>query len=403
MKINYLVKLIGLGVGSVLAAFAQAPDRLIDVSSPLFDPTVLRSVDITMDEADWQTLQEKYQENTVYRCAFEWNGHQVEGVGVRSRGSSSRLAAKPSLKLAIDQYTSGRRFMNQKSLILLNMSQDPPMLRDYLSMQLFRRAGMAAPRDAYVRVTVNGRYMGLYLLTEDIDTPFLARQFYNNSGWLYEYKMNFIYNFEDLGPAEENYIPSPFELKTNKKTPNPQPLIDLIQALNRATPETFIEEVSPRLDIDRFLLQLAVEIYLGEIDGLVGVNGMSNFYLYQPGAGSDAFQSIPWDKSAALNYWDYPIWVRIEDNVLLRTAMQVPELKARFLEHLREVNELAGGEGGWLEETALRAIELTQVSAMEDEVKPYTSAEYDEWVQFTLFSIRARFAHLDEQLKAEGY
>ena len=403
MKINTMVKLLALGIGGLLAASAQTPDRLIDVSSPLFEPSVLHSLDITMSETDWQTLQEKYLENTVYPCAFQWDGTQVEGVSVRSRGSSSRLAAKPSLKIAIDQYTSGRKFMNQKSLILLNMSQDPPMLRDYLSMQMFRRAGMSAPRDAFTRVTVNGKYMGLYLLTEDIDTPFLARQFYNNTGWLYEYKMNFIYNFEDLGSDEANYIPVPFELKTNKKTPNPQALIDLVKALNSATPETFIEVVSPLLDINRFLRHLAVEIYLGEIDGLVGVNGMSNFYLYQPGAGSDPFQVIAWDKSAALNFWDYPIWVRINDNVMLRTAMQVPELKARFLKHLRDMNNLAGGEGGWLEQTALRAIELTKDAAVEDPVKPYSNAEYDEWVQFTLYSIRARYGHLDEQLKAEGH
>jgi len=81
----------------------------------------------------------------------------------------------------------------------------------------------------------------------------------------------------------------------------------------------------------------------------------------------------------------------------------VPELKARFLKHLRDMNNLAGGEGGWLEQTALRAIELTKDAAVEDPVKPYSNAEYDEWVQFTLYSIRARYGHLDEQLKAEGH
>ncbi len=382
---------------------AQAPDALIDVSTPLFEPAILHTVNLTLSETDWQTLRENYLLNTNYPATFEWAGHVVENVAIRSRGSTSRLAAKPSLKVSFDEYVSGRRFLKQKSLILLNLSQDPPMLRDYLSMQMFRLAGLAAPRDAFARVNINGSYLGLFLMTEDIDTPFLARTFYNSSGWLYEYKLYSSYHFEDLGTDPDAYVPVPFELKTNKKTPNTQALVDLVQALNSTTPDTFIVDVSPRIDISRFLRHVAMEIYLGEIDGLVGVNGMNNFYLYQPGAGSDLFEVIAWDKSSAMNYWDYPIWVRIDENALLRTAMQVPQLRDCFLRHLREINELAGGGGGWLEETAWRAIDLTTSAANEDSVKPYSNQDYDEAVKWILHTIQARYAHLDEQLKAEGH
>jgi len=402
MQLTYFVKLMALGVGSIGLLAAQTLDAVIDVSSPLFEPSVLHEVNLTMAESDWKTLQENYLENTFYPGTFEWAGHTVENVGIRSRGSTSRMATKPSLKISFDEYVSGGRFLRQKSVILLNMSQDPPMLRDYLSMQLFRRAGVAAPRDAFARVSINGLYLGLYLMTEDIDTPFLARNFYNSSGWLYEYKLYSFYHFEDLGTDEAAYVPVPFELKTNKKTPNTQALISLVQALNNTTPETFIQDISPQLDIGRFLRIVAAEIYLGEIDGLVGVNGMNNFYLYQPGAGSDAFQVIPWDKSATLNHCDNPIWDRMDENVLLRTAMQVPALRERFLRDLREISELAGGEGGWMERTAFRAIDLTSASANEDSVKPCSNDKYDESVRQTLYSIRARYQYLDEQLKLEG-
>lgn len=90
---------------------------------------------------------------------------------------------------------------------------------------------------------------------------------------------------------------------------------------------------------------------------------------------------IAWDKSSAMKVLGLPTWVRVDENVLLRTAMQVPQLRERFLQHLKEINELAGGEGGWLWKTASRAIQLTSASANEDRVKLYTNEEYDEAVK----------------------
>ncbi|MGJ5820536.1 CotH kinase family protein [Paludibaculum fermentans] len=401
MKIDKLI-LIGL-LASLPSAIllAQVPDSVIDSSSKLYDSSVLHQFDLTMSPEDWALLKQNYTEDTNYRASMSWSGITVPDVAVRSRGATSRSGVKPSLKISIDKYVDGARFLLQKSLVLLNMIQDPPMLRDYLSMQMFRRAGVPAPRSAYARVNVNGEFQGLYLLVEDIDTPFLARNFYTNTGWLYEYNLNNIYHFEDLGDDPAAYSPDPFELKTNKKTPNTAELISFIKAVNSTTPETFVDEIAGHLDINRLLRHLAVETYLGEIDGIAGVVGSNNFYLYQAGAGAP-FEFIPWDKSAALNYWDEGIWERLDENVILHTALQVPELKQRYLFHLSEVNRLAGGKDGWLDRLAAKAIALTRTSAAADQFKPTTQAEYDEALDWTLYTIRNRFTFLQEALAAEG-
>lgn len=401
MKINNLI-LIGL-----LASFcpgnlvAQVPDSVIDCSTKLYDSSILHQIDLTMTPDDWALLKQNYTEDTYYKANMSWGGITATDVAVRSRGSSSRSGVKPSLKISIDKYVDGAKFLLQKSLVLLNMTQDPPMLRDYLSMQMFRRAGVPAPRSAYARVNVNGEYQGLFLLVEDIDTPFLARNFYTNTGWLYEYNLVNIYHFEDLGDDPAAYSPDPFELKTNKKTPNTAELMAFVKAVNATTPATFVDDIAAHLDINRLLRHVAVETYLGEIDGIAGVVGSNNFYLYQAGAGTP-FEFIPWDKSAALNYWDEPIFARLDENVILHTAMQVPELKQRFLLHLNEVNRLAGGKDGWLDRLTAQAIALTKASAIEDKNKPYTQAEYDEALDWTIFSIRSRFTFIQEALASEG-
>ena len=49
------------------------------------------------------------------------------------------------------------------------------------------------------------------------------------------------------------------------------------------------------LDVDRFLTHVAVENALAEGDGIVGDQGLNNFYLYEYGA-KNRFVFIPWDK-----------------------------------------------------------------------------------------------------------
>ncbi|WP_321473218.1 CotH kinase family protein [uncultured Paludibaculum sp.] len=401
MKINKFV-LYGLfALITIANCAAQVPDSVIDCSSKLYDSTVVQTMDLTLSADDWALLKQNYNENTNYKGSMNWGGIAVSDVAIRSRGSSSRSGVKPSLKITIDKYVDDATFLLQKSLVLLNMVQDPPMLRDYLSMQMFRRAGIPAPRSAYVKVTVNGEFQGLFLLVEDIDTPFLARNFYTNSGWLYEYNLNNIYHFEDRGDDPAAYTPDPFELKTNKKTPNAEELAAFVQSVNRTTPEIFIDDVSPHLDINRLLRHVAVETYLAEIDGIAGVVGANNFYLYQPGAGAP-FEFIPWDKSATLYYWDEGIYERLDENMILRAALQVPDLKRRYLSHLSEVTRLAGGKGGWLDRLATQAIALTRESALADPNKPYTNTEYTEALDTTVSCIRDRYTFLLDVLAAEG-
>ena len=55
-----------------------------------------------------------------------------------------------------------------------------------------------------------------------------------------------------------------FEPKTNKKSPNSEALVALIQTINTTTPETLLADLSPLLDLDAFLRQLAVETYLSD-------------------------------------------------------------------------------------------------------------------------------------------
>ena len=63
-----------------------------------FNDEQLQEFSIRMDPADWQTLKEKYLEDTYYRCEVTWRGMVLPNAGIRSRGTGSRTPYKPALR-----------------------------------------------------------------------------------------------------------------------------------------------------------------------------------------------------------------------------------------------------------------------------------------------------------------
>ena len=58
---------------------------------------------------------------------------------------------------------------------------------------------------------------------------------------------------------------------------------------------------------------------------------------------------LPWDKEMTFGSPQWPIFQYVNDNVLLRRALQVPALRQRYLDTMHEAAEAIGGPGGWLE------------------------------------------------------
>lgn len=154
----------------------------------LFDDSVLHDITLNISTLDWQMLKAHYLENTYYPADFRWRTNVVRNIGIKSRGSGSRSGTKPSLKLDFAKYTTDQTFLGMKSIVLRNNTQDPSGMRERISMLLFRRMGLQAPREAHARLFINGEYSGLYTVVEPIDAGYLRRNLGDDSGWLYSYE-----------------------------------------------------------------------------------------------------------------------------------------------------------------------------------------------------------------------
>jgi uncharacterized protein (TIGR03437 family) len=329
-----------------------------------FDDTQLQEVRLTMAPADWQLLHERYLESTYYPASFRWRDIELAKVGVRSRGSGTRNPIKPNLGIDFSRYDSKQRFLSLKSLTTRNFAQDASMVREFLTMKIFARLGLPYLREAHARVYVNEEYAGIYLLVEPIDSRYLRSRFGEDKGYLYDYGWDGTsYRFEYKGGDPSLYVPVPFEPKTNEDAPDAERLVEMIRLINQAPDDRFAELVGEYLHFDSFLAHIAAEQFAGETDGFLGESGMANFYLYRRMA-DNRFVILVWDKDNTFSSPDRPLLQNAPGNVLIRRALQVPELRQRFLEIAMHATESL--EGPWLAQEHERAYAQIRDAALAD-------------------------------------
>lgn len=369
---------------TLLAFAAGAPAVRAQSADDLFDSSTLRELRLMVHSTDWAELKATFQENTFYPADVTWNGTTVRNVGIRSRGLGSRSPVKPGLLLRFDRYASGQTFVGQSSLVLDNLTQDPSTMKEVLSMQLFRRVGLQAPREAFVRLYVNNVYLGLYAAVEDVAAPYLQRNLGESSGTLYEYDWTFTYNFDYLGSNLDNYRIFKAQTNTTRSTFDLySPIESMVRVANEAADESFESAIAPYLDLQAFARHIALENFISDDDGWIGNWGMNNFFLYKREGGS-RFQVIPWDKDYTFWRFNNDIFFRVDNSVLARRALALPDVRQAYLDTLVAAADSAdeiqfAGEPSstWLSVEVDRLYGLVQGSVTDDPNKPFTVAQFE--------------------------
>lgn len=380
----------------ILAAPAAA-----QTSDDLFDPTVLHDIQLTMKPGDWETLQAKYLDDAYYPADMQWREVVIPQVGVRSRGSGSRNARKPGLKVDFGRYLDQTAF-GLKSIVLANGIQDPSMLAQRVGLGMFAKMEMPASRVVHARLFVNREYVGLYQVIEPVDKTFLARVFgqdangkTENGGYLYEYHWKSDYPWDYLGPDLRIYAEL-FEPKTHESDPPVPlygPLETLFKRLNQSSDTQFEREVGELLDLRQFVRHIAVENFIAERDGFLGHWGPNNFYLYRF-QGRELSQLLPWDKDLSLWARDYDILQGVNDNILATRVLSIPEYFRLYLQTLSDCADAAmrpdseGSSVGWLEAEMGRISAQIKDAAHADRNTRFDNDRFDEEIGKVL-----RFGH----------
>jgi spore coat protein CotH len=168
-------------------------------------------------------------------------------------------------------------------------------MREALSYDVFTRAGVPAPKTAYVRVfvTVPGQYdheyAGLFTAIEEIDQTFFKDRWGKKVGLLVkpEGLRGMPYLEGDWASYER-----PYGAKAGSTAAGQSRFIAFVKFLNEAPDKEFEQHIGEYLDVDEFLRFLAGEVVLVNTDSPLAMNH-NYFVTIHPTTNKVTW--VPWD------------------------------------------------------------------------------------------------------------
>ena len=309
-----------------LTAWAGDKGITQEYETALFDTSSILSVNIQMDEADWNDMLENATAETYYQCNVEVNGTMFYQVGIRPKGNTSLSAIanddttdRYSFKLEFDHYVDGQTCFGLDKLILNNNYADATNLKEALIYDMYQYLGADASLYNYAKISVNGEYWGVYLALEGVEDSFQLRNYGTESGELYKPESMDMGGGKaqekpdgmpegdaeqpggmdrNSGGADLNYTDEDLdsyetiwdgEITKTTKADHER----VVKALKNIAEGNDLETY---MDIDNLLRYMAVHVFSVNEDSLSGTMA-HNYYLYE----SDGKLSlIPWDYNLAL-------------------------------------------------------------------------------------------------------
>ena len=202
---NFEKIVIALMAAAVLLCFLAVfySDRLTELlggtgvrmgyEAKLFDTDEIISVNILMEEDEWNSMLNNAMSEEYYVCDVVVNGQRFYNVAIRPKGNTSLSAIamdtetdRFSLKLEFDHFVKGQKCFGLDKLILNNNYADATNMKEAIIFDMYQYLGATASLYNYAKVSLNGEYWGLYLALESVEDSFLLRNFGTEDGELYK-------------------------------------------------------------------------------------------------------------------------------------------------------------------------------------------------------------------------
>src|SRR5688572_12906251 len=208
-------------------------------------------------------LKENARQYVPATVTIGTNEYAKAGVRLKGMGAFLPLDQKPSFAVKFNEYAPGERFRGCSKVMLNNSLQDASFVSEVFASQLFRDAGLVAPRAGFARVRFNDRDLGLYTLVEAVNEPFLRREFGDGTGNLYEGVAQDV----DAGLDQDNGALN-----------NQADLKALAAAARIDDPRQRFKALEQQLDLRRFARFVAMEMLVWHWDGYT--RQRSNYRIY---------------------------------------------------------------------------------------------------------------------------
>ena len=256
----------------------------------------------TVPNPDWFPVEIRFGGQVWPEVGFRFKGNSSLSFG----WGTGRLDLP--VKLDFDEFEDdhpelkNQRFHGFKQLTFANNFQDASLLREKLTADIFRAAGVPAAETAFYLVYLDrgdgagAQLLGLYTAVELPDDTFIETQFADDDGNMYK----------PDGPgatfAAGSFDEASFDKESNKSS-GYEDVLALFAALHDGTrrndPAAWRAGLEAVFYVDGFLRWLATNQLIQNWDSY-GVTP-HNYYLYADAARGGALTWIPWDHNLALS------------------------------------------------------------------------------------------------------
>lgn len=366
------------------------PQVLPPATAYIFDIDKLPEISLQVKQNSWNNLLAYFDQNPdneeyiMGRFSFVKDGenHSLDSIGLRIRGNTSRRRPEGSygqphnpanpdwhhahFALKFTEFVKGKMFSGTDRFNLKWFKDDAMYAREVYCYDLFERFGVwTAPQSSYCRLNIHVEgdakpaYFGVYQMVEAVQDYYLADRvkagkFKGDKGFLWKCSWGAdLVPYGDvrnkMGVEEINLNPSlsksyVYDLKTGKKqleTAKDQ-LQDFMRQLNNLQGAEFKAWIEQKMDMELFLKTYAVNVAVGMWDDYWGNN--NNYYLYFDVDGKVYF--IPYDYDNTLGTslivgnagTKNPLyWGPDNGRPLLNKILAVPEFRARYVQHLKDL------------------------------------------------------------------
>jgi parallel beta-helix repeat protein len=281
---------------------------------------------ITCDPADFEYIYANYWEDIYIPVTIAFDGTTWDDVQMRIRGDGSRMFPKKSLKVKF----GGNPFVTGSYELNLNAEwEDESYMRAFLSSRVFRQAGQTCFDTEFVRLYLNGTFLGLYNSIQNVDEEFLQANGYDPDGNLYKADKD--------GACLSIYddIPNFWTLETGSG--NKEDLTTFISEINQVTDDEYLQFCQQQMDYDQMINIIACNMILSNHSTYY-----HNYFMYHDVNGSNKWEMMPWDLDKTLSVYAWKNYTNssapwVPDNPFLERALLNPTIFADIRSRVQEI------------------------------------------------------------------
>jgi len=361
------------------AAEVACPPASGDETRQFFLADSVPVLRLKVSEKGQQNLRDEPRQYTT-ATLVENDSQRFEKVGIKLKGAAGSYRDfddRPGLTLRMDKSHRGQTFHGMTKFHLNNAVQDETFLSEWLGWQLFQDAGYPAPQVTHVRLWINDRDLGLYVLREGFDEGFLRRTCGRTDGTLY-----------DGGFVQD--IDEPLEMDWGDEATRDLTLGRLAAAAASMVPDERFRRLEQIVDLPQFLRFMALERLAGHWDGY-SLN-LNNYRLFFPTDGRAIFLPHGMDQ-----LFGEP-WAGLYDPspaLIGQSVFQHPQWRDAYVQELQQLATHLKDAERWTKRIRHQQQRLALVLA---DVEPHLAESHRQQVDALLGRLEERAAHLDELL-----